>query len=241
MRALGIRVLVLVSLTALVSVSAAQTPCPCEVPEAGPGTAVFVPQCADGYRGAWWIIDGLPGGTTINIDGRIHAISGVSEVPGGTLGGTASSFNALIEMELSGTGSLVGYYRLITFPTGVAEAHAAPRTLGTAVQPFPTTLHQFFGQILGDPDFDLLRITAGNNFGLPSPGHTTLTRLGPPGSDYQVDSFFDITWRIDFVGAPGGPLAGMSGSTVGVESRFELCEGTVPVQARTWGAIKSLY
>jgi hypothetical protein len=30
-----------------------------------------------------------------------------------------------------------------------------------------------------------------------------------------VDSFFDITYRIDFVGAPGGQLAGMSGSTTG--------------------------
>jgi hypothetical protein len=30
-----------------------------------------------------------------------------------------------------------------------------------------------------------------------------------------VDSFFDITYRIDFVGAPGGPLGGMSGSTTG--------------------------
>jgi hypothetical protein len=28
-----------------------------------------------------------------------------------------------------------------------------------------------------------------------------------------VDSFFDITYRIDFVGAPGGALAGRSGST----------------------------
>ena len=72
------------------------------------------------------------------------------------------------------------------------------------------------GQITGDPDFDLLRITAGSGFGLPSPGHTTLTRQGPPGSGWAVDSFFDISYRIDFVGAAGSPrIGGMSGSTTG--------------------------
>jgi hypothetical protein len=68
-----------------------------------------------------------------------------------------------------------------------------------------------FGQITGDPDFDLLRVTAGTDFGMPSPGHTTLTELA--NGDFAVDSFFDITYRIDFVGKPGGPLAGRSGST----------------------------
>jgi hypothetical protein len=50
---------------------------------------------------------------------------------------------------------------------------------------------------------------------LPSPGHTTLTRQGPPGSGFAVDSFFDITYRIDFVGNPTGHVGGMSGSTTG--------------------------
>lgn len=71
------------------------------------------------------------------------------------------------------------------------------------------------GQVSGDPDFDLLRITAGTSFGLPSPGQTTLTDLG--GGNWFVDSFFDITYRIDFIGAPGGILAGMSGSTTGTD------------------------
>jgi hypothetical protein len=48
---------------------------------------------------------------------------------------------------------------------------------------------------------------------MPSPGHTTLTQL--PGGNWAVDSFFDITYRIDFVGSPGGALGGMSGSTTG--------------------------
>jgi hypothetical protein len=62
----------------------------------------------------------------------------------------------------------------------------------------------------GDPDFDLLRITAGTDFGMPSPGQSTLLQSGP---NWNVDSFFDVTYRIDFVGHPGGPFGGMSGST----------------------------
>jgi hypothetical protein len=74
----------------------------------------------------------------------------------------------------------------------------------------------------------LLRITGGSGFGLPSPGHTTLTRLGPAGSNWNVDSFFDITYRIDFVGHPGGPFGGMSGSTTGT-GRFVV--GAIPEPA----------
>jgi hypothetical protein len=47
---------------------------------------------------------------------------------------------------------------------------------------------------------------------LPSPGHTTLTDVG--GGQFHVDSFFDVFYRIDFIGHPGGPYGGMSGSTV---------------------------
>lgn len=239
MRVLGPCLLGLVALLAIAPAAQAQHSCACELPDIG-GTAAFPPPCPDGYRGPWRIVDGLPAGTTIAINGRIHTITGISEGPGGSLGGTQSSFNALIEMEMNGTGALSGFYRLITYPTSVAVADAAPRMLAAPVQTFSTDLMQLQGQVLGDPDFDLLRITAGTSFGLPSPGSTTYTRLGPFGSNYQVDSFFDITWRIDFIGAPGGPLAGRSGSTTG-QTRFQLCEGPVPVQAATWGGIKALY
>jgi hypothetical protein len=42
-------------------------------------------------------------------------------------------------------------------------------------------------------------------------GHTALTQL--PGGNWAVDSFFDITYGIDFIGSPGSLLAGRSGST----------------------------
>jgi hypothetical protein len=81
------------------------------------------------------------------------------------------------------------------------------------------------GAIFGDPDFQQLTITAGSANGLPSPGETTLTQL--PSGNFAVDSFFDITYRIDFVGAPGGQLDGLSGSTTGT-LRMETGETTAP-------------
>ena len=108
---------------------------------------------------------------------------------------------------------LAGFNRFVNIPNVQCETHIGPRMRGQPVQSFPTDFFMMQGQITGDPDFDLLRITAGSAFGMPSPGHTTLTRQ--PGGGWAVDSFFDITYRIDFVGAPGGPLAGHSGSTTG--------------------------
>jgi hypothetical protein len=55
-----------------------------------------------------------------------------------------------------------------------------------------------------------------------------------------VDSFFDVSHRVDFVGAPGGQLAGRSGSTNATE-RHRTCPGSVGVDATEWSAVKALY
>ena len=71
------------------------------------------------------------------------------------------------------------------------------------------------GEIINDPDFDLLRVRAGSGLGLPkSPGHTTLTRVGGPGSDYRAVSFFDIFIEIELSGRPGTAWAGVGGKGV---------------------------
>ncbi len=173
-----------------------------------------------------FIIDGLPVGTFIEMDSNLHSFLGIVTAPGGALGGETETYQASLDMPMVGHGTLAGFNRNIVMPLSNVQSQSAPRVPGTTPQSFATDMAQLQGQIVGDPDFDLLRITAGTNFGLPSPGHTTLTRLGPPGSNWNVDSFFDITYRIDFVGHPGGPLSGRSGSTTGT-ARF-IVGGAVP-------------
>ena len=200
----------------------------CVVTDNGSGTVTLPPAGCEylSPTDVHMIVDGLPAGTTIEL-APIHKDficggagtplncslpipPGTCEAPGGSQGGNGDCFNSNGDFQLTGTGTLSGFSRTVSLPLEV-EVHTGPRTPGTSVQSFDTEMFALQGQITGDPDFDLLRVTAGQSFGMPSPGHTTLTRL--PGNEYNVDSFFDITYRIDFVGAPGGPLSGMSGST----------------------------
>lgn len=187
---------------------------PCQLTDNGGGTVDLPPPGCD-YVGetVWQIVDGLPPGTTIDIDVTFSNYSGSSAAPGGSLGGEAETFNLVIELQMTGTGSLAGFARSIAVPAA-AVTHSGPRTPGDAIQSFATDWFSLQGTVFGDPDFDQLQIRAGVLFALPSPGQTTLTRLGPPGSDFNVDSFFDVEYRIDFIGAPGGLLAGLSGTTI---------------------------
>jgi hypothetical protein len=222
---------------ALVSLAFTASPSravPVLVPDAG-GTAQM-PILSDHIGGTpMQIVAGLPPATTIDIAALWKAPLLYEEIPGGTLGGTqAGGGGTLFNWTMTGTGSLLGFNRVINMPGASSllsfpatppldtqagfEVHAAPRTLGDPMQCFDTSLFRMFSQITGDPDFDLLRVVAGSDFGLPSPGHTNLLQNG---INWEVDSFFDVTYRIDFVGRPGGALGGMSGSTTGVV-RFSL-------------------
>ena len=188
----------------------AATGVPCQVPDNGGGTVDLPAICPYGSNETMDIIAGLPPGTTIESRPDLGNFSGVSASPGGSLGGEIQQGNAMLMLAMNGTGGLLGYNRMIFMPTSF-ETHTAPRIPGTSPQSFDADMFRLQGQIIGDPDFDLLRITAGTGFGMPSPGHTTLISIG--GGTWNVESFFDITYRIDFVGALGSPLAGMSGST----------------------------
>jgi len=217
----------------------AGAPICCLVPENGQGTADHVPSCPVGYSGQMQIINGLPIGATIDISAVLRSFVGLVQVPGGTLGGNLETWGAGLEWTMTGTGSLSGFNKILTVTIPAGRSDSAPRVPLAPVQSFDTQLMMLQGQIPpGDPDFDLLRVTAGTNFGLPSPGHTIFTQVG---FAYSVDSFFDITYRIDFVGHPGGPVGGMSGSTTGT-SRFVMCHDDVtPVRHSTWGTLKAHY
>ena len=180
-------------------------------PTAAAGTVSLPAECAmQGWPMS--ISSGLPTGTTLQSDAFFDVFTEITRSPGGSLGGERDEFKGTLTLDMCGTGTMSGYCRPIPIPITQAVMDSAPRTPGQPVQSFDTEMFAMQGQITGDPDFDLLRITAGSGFGMPSPGHTTL-RCMPGGSTCDVDSFFDITYRIDFVGRPGGGLGGMSGST----------------------------
>jgi hypothetical protein len=215
-------------------------PSACVVPDNGSGTADLPPlSCAYVSLEPLHIIDGLPPGTTVECDATMDSFFDIAYFAGGVHGGQIEQFKAQLQLDLTGTGALAGYFRPAFFDV-FCESHSAPRTPGDPVQSFAHELVMLQGQLPpGDPDFDLLRITGGTGFGLPSPGHTTLAAA--PGGNWSVDSFFDITYRIDFIGHPGGPFGGQSGSTTGT-IRMQ-CGGTPPVgvESSAWGSVKSLY
>lgn len=151
------------------------------------------------------IILPTPTGAGLTADVLLHSGPDTVITRSGSPGsGETYTFDTeILQLSLSGDG------RVLNMPVNGA-IETSPRTPGDPAQSFDTDMLELQGQLLGDPDFDLLRITAGTDFGLPSPGHTTLTKL--PDGNWAIDSFFDITYRIEFVGAPGGSLAGQSGS-----------------------------
>jgi hypothetical protein len=179
------------------------------------------PNCSEGYLGdvPMLIVDGLPPGTTIELVPQYNEFFNISRSPGGNLGGEIEQFESPLYLEMTGTGSLTGFHRSLAIPV-FSEVHTAPRNPGDAVQDFDTEMVQLQGEILGDPDFDLLSVRAGSAFGLPSPGHTTITDLN--NGTWNVDSFFDVVYQIDFQGAPGSILEGFDGTTT---ASFRLVAG----------------
>ena len=236
--AVNLVALLLVIVFALGAATAhAQVYC-CILGDNGNGTVDMPPPCLDGYVGDLTLTEGLPVGSTIELDVMLRDFLG-NEVAGGSLGGTTNLFDATLQLQLVGTGALAGFNRQLFVPVS-GQMDFGPRTPGDAVQDFAGALLLMGGALFGDPDFCTFEVLAGNDAGLPSPGHTTLTRLGGPGTDFQVDSFFDVSYRIEFQGCPGSILEGMGGLDYGQE-RLLTCLEPVPVQNRSWSAVRSLY
>jgi len=195
------------------------------------------------------IIDGLPDGNTLELDGilkdficcdgpascslcSLSLSAAECETAGGTLGGHGDCFESTLELHVTGTGDLEGLVRTLSVPVFV-EMHTGPRNPGDPVQTFTNRIYRLSGELFGDPDFCEFRIRGGSffDYGPDNDGQTILTRL--PTGDFAVDSFFDITYQIDFAGCPGSQLDGYSGTTTET-TRMETgrpwptCEGDCP-------------
>ena len=131
-------------------------------------------------------------------------------MPGGLLGGDGHCFEAGLQLHVAGTGSLAGFTRTLWVPVSL-EVHTGPRVPGANVQIFPAEIFRLYGELFGDPDFCAFQVIGGTDFGLPSPGQTTLTEL--PSGDFAVESFFDVTYQVQFEGCPGSILEGFMGTT----------------------------
>lgn len=188
----------------------------CLGPDNGGGT-VDLPAGCDytAPLGPMLITAGMPAGTTIEVDPVLDTFQNIVRVAGGVfgVGGEIQTFDALLHIPMTGTGVLAGFNRNMIMPVAV-EVHTAPRNPGDAVQNFDSELVSISGQIFGDPDFDVLALVGGNFFGLPGPGAVTLTRTGDPGSDFAVDSFFDLFYEFQFDGAAGSLLEDYQGARV---------------------------
>jgi hypothetical protein len=120
------------------------------------------------------------------------------------------TFSAILTVHIEGRDGLEGYMRDLDLPV-LCEIHNGSINPEDPAQTIDTEMVSLSlaSPLFGDPDFESLTIIGGTSNGMPSPGKTEITKL--PSGDFAVDSFFDITYQIEFEGAPGSPLEGVVG------------------------------
>lgn len=131
---------------------------------------------------------------------------------GGPLGGMLEHATSEMEARLI----CKGLVSPITFTLSNVNftVATAPHSDQAAGQSFDTQMYAIEATATDVPGFASIHLIGGSGNGFPSPGHTTLVPTADEGV-YVVDSTFTIGYRIDYVGAEGGPLEGGSGTLEG--------------------------
>ncbi len=180
------------------------------LPESGKGSIVWPPVAAAGRPG---VTEGMLSTQRLNparallVRMNLRAAPSADLYPGSRLGGGLSVGNDQLELEIFGEGAYSGYRRTLSVPVQTF-INWGPEANHQALQGRATDLYFLYGELAGDPDFSLLRVSGGTGFGMPSLGHTTIERQA--NGDFRLDSAFDLTYRVEWSGAAAGPLAGES-------------------------------
>ncbi len=192
---------------------------PCIVP-GNPGTVDLPAPCPYSIVPGIEFTSNLPPGSTLLLSGFLNGFActhpvcpfpGICEIPGGILGGTMVCYSCNLNLTVMGTGVFAGYMRTLVIP-GIMSYHTAPRTTGLPVQEFQCEMMMLLFEVVGDPDFSLLRIASGLEMQLPGSGTTALTKM--PDGQWWVESFFDVFTEVTINGNPQGPLGNVAGSGV---------------------------
>ncbi|MCP4783725.1 MAG: hypothetical protein GY878_09240 [Fuerstiella sp.] len=161
------------------------------------------------------------GGNLLTATIRYDNVTNRNQTDGGSFtNGTQETFTADLVVEFVGSGPVfnAGFQRAVALSSVAVVIDHDVRQIGSAFQMSSGEFRDIDVMLpAGDPDFDLLHIRAGIGLG-PSTGETTLRRL--PGTDnFQVDSFFDITYEIEFLGSGTGAFGILGGTSTPQQQR----------------------
>lgn len=147
---------------------------------------------------------------------------------GGVLGGETVRMRGTVDLALTADDQraepeLEDYERTLSLDL-IWEFHAAPRTAGEDVQTFDVRLMTLGGQLLGDEEFELFRISADDSLGVDNTGQMTFTRQ--PDGKFRVEGYFDVYYQVEITGAERSPFQEVDGTSTGTV-RFTLGQDVV--------------
>ncbi len=134
----------------------------------------------------------------------------LQDFEGGILNGRVEIGDSVVTFDVTGAGPLQGFHHVFTMPASF-EVHSAPNRPGTEIDTFETNMYRLEGQG-SDGVFESIRLVGGTANGYPSPGQMTFISQG---DSVLVDSFFNIGFRMELKGAPGGPFEGIEKTVEG--------------------------